>query len=97
MLKYPDPNKPFHIYPDANNDHAMGAMLLQDGEVVSTWSRKFNDAQKKYNITKKEWLAAQQACRHFHPIIAGCDIMIHSDHMNLTHNGVHHIDAQLHR
>jgi hypothetical protein len=47
MLEYPNPNHPFNLYPDAS-DFAMGTVLAQDGKIISTFSRKLNDAQKKY-------------------------------------------------
>ena len=97
MLTYPDPSKPFDVYPDANNDHAMGAMLLQDGKTISTFSRKFNPAQLKYNITEKEFLAAHEACKYFHEIIYGCNIKIHSDHMNLQFEIARHTNGRVMR
>ncbi len=44
MLMYPDPAKTFHIYPDTSSKFVMGSVLVQDGKVISTFSRKFNDA-----------------------------------------------------
>ena len=83
MLTYPNPNRPFDIYPDASSTYAMGALLVQDGNVVSTFSRKFNDAQLKYTVTGQELLAASEACKHFAQIIRGCEIRIHTDHQML--------------
>jgi len=51
MLQYPNPNRPFDIYPDASSKYAIGAMLMQDGKIVSTFSRKLNEAQLKYTVT----------------------------------------------
>ena len=88
LWTYPDPNKRFRIYPDALQKYAMGAMLVQevDGieQVISIFSRKFNDAQLKYTVSKQELLAAHEACRFFHNIIYGCDILIRCDHKNIT-------------
>ena len=65
----------------------MGAMLAQevDGEekIISTFSHKFNDAQLKYTVGEQELLAGFEACRFFHHIIYGCEILIRSDHKNL--------------
>ena len=38
MLQYPNPNRPFDIYPDASSKYAIGAMLMQDGKIISTFS-----------------------------------------------------------
>ena len=42
MLEYPNPNRPFDLFPDVSSTYAMGAVLEQDGKIVSTFSRKFN-------------------------------------------------------
>lgn len=47
LLPYPNPTKPFKIYRDASSTYMMGAVLVQDGHIISTFSRKFNDAQLK--------------------------------------------------
>ncbi len=86
MLTYPNPNRPFDLYPDASSTYAMGAILVQDGKVISTFSRIFNEAQLKYTVTGQELLAASEACKHFGQMIRGCEIQIHTDHQNLTHN-----------
>ena len=65
MLTYPNPNHPLDIYQDASSTYAMGALLMQDGNVVSTFSCKFNEVQLKYTITGQELIAAVEACKHF--------------------------------
>ncbi len=94
MLTYPNPNRPFDIYPDASSTYPMGALLIQDGKVISTFSRKFNDAQLKYTVTGQELLVAAEACKHFGQIIRGCEIRIHTDHQNLTHNDTMHANLR---
>jgi hypothetical protein len=37
MLEYPKPNWQFDIYLDASSMYAMGAVLEQDGKIVSTF------------------------------------------------------------
>jgi len=82
---YPDPNKPFIIYPDALQKYAMGAMLAQNlngtEQIISVFSRKFNDAKLKYTIGEQKLLAAFKACMMS---LYGCDIIICCDHMNIT-------------
>jgi hypothetical protein len=90
MLEYPNPNRPFDLYPDASSMYAMGAVLEQDGKIVSTFSRKLNNAQKKYTVTGQELLADVEACKHFGQIIRGCEIRIHTDHQNLMHDDTRH-------
>jgi hypothetical protein len=86
MLTYPDPAKTFQIYPDASSKFAMGPVLVQDGKVISIFSRKFNNAQLNYTVTDQELLAVLEACKHFKQIIHGCNITVHTDHKNLTFN-----------
>ena len=94
LLTYPNPNRPFDIYPDASSTYAMGVVLVQDGKNVSSFSRKFNDAQLKYMVMGQELLAAVEACKRFAQIIRGCKIRIHTDHQNLTHDGTVHINLR---
>jgi hypothetical protein len=94
MLEYPNPNRPFDIYPDASSTYAMGAVLAQDKKIVSTFSRKLNDTQLKYTVTGQELLAAVEACKHFAQIIRGCEIRIHTDHQNLTHDDTRHTNLR---
>lgn len=61
-------------------------------QVVSTFSRKFNEAQLKYPVGEQELLAAHESCRFFHNIIHGCDILIRCDHKNLTRADTKHLN-----
>jgi len=90
MLEYPTPNRPFDIYPDASSTYAICVILMQDGKIGSTFSRKLNEAQLKYTITGQELLACVEACKHFEQIIQGCEIRIHTDHQNLMYEQTQH-------
>ena len=63
---------------------------MQYGKVVSTFSRKLNEAQLKYTVTGQKHLACVEACKHFNQIIQGCEINIYTDHQNLTHKQTQH-------
>ena len=99
LCNYPDPNRRFIIYPDASLEYAMGAMLTQEfngkEQVISTFSRKFNDVQLKYAIGEQELLAAHEACQFFHAIIQGCDILIHCNHKNITNVETKHVNLHI--
>jgi hypothetical protein len=56
LLTYPDASKRFHIFPDCSSKHEMGAVLVEEGKTVSTFSRKFKEAQLKYTVTEQELL-----------------------------------------
>jgi hypothetical protein len=77
-------NKIFHVYPNTRSNFAFGTVLVQDGTVISTFSRKFNDTQSKYTVTDQELFTIFEACKHFKQIIHGCKIMMHTIHKNLT-------------
>ena len=89
----------FIIYPDTSQKYAMGAMLVQevDGveQVISTFLRKFNDTQLKYTIGEQELLAAHEACRFFHNIIYGCEILIHCNRKNITNAETKHTNLRI--
>jgi hypothetical protein len=74
MLEYPDPNQLFNIYTNTSSTHAIRALLVQDGKVVSMFSCKLNNAQLKYTVIGQELLAAVKACKHFTQIIRDCKI-----------------------
>ena len=99
LCTYLDPNKQFIIYPDASQKYAMGAMLVQevDGveQVISTFLRKFNDMRFKYTVGEQELLAAHEACRFFHNIIYGCEILIRCDHKNITNAETKHTNLRI--
>ena len=101
LCTYLDPNKRFIIYPDASQKYAMGAMLVQEvngvKQVISTFSRKFNDAQLKYTVGEQELLVAHEACRFFHNIIYGCEILIGCDHKNITNAKTKHTNLRIFR
>jgi hypothetical protein len=86
LLTYPDLLKRFHIFPNASSKHAIGAVLVQEGKVISTLSRKFNKAQLKYTVTEHELLAILESCKHFKNIIHKCNVTVHTDHKNLTYS-----------
>ena len=72
----------------------MGALLVQVGNIVSTFSCKFNDAQLKYMVTRQELLATAKACKHFEQISCGCKIRIHTHHQKLMHIHMMHANLQ---
>ena len=85
VLKSPDFAKPFVLPVDAS-DTGVGAMLTQssDDEIqhpVAYFSKKLNEAQKKYSTIEKETLALILALNHFEVYLSGATdpIKIYTD------------------
>ena len=51
---------------------------------MDLFSNKSNAAQYKHPATDKELLAMDKGCQCFDNVIRGAEIIIHSDHQNLT-------------
>ena len=84
MLAYPDFNKPFEIYTDAS-DYQLGLVITQEERPIAFFSRKLNKAQKNYTVTEKELLAIVETLKEFRNILLGQEIIVYTDHKNLTY------------
>ena len=84
LLAYPDFNKEFHIYTDASNIQ-LGAVIVQEGRPVAFFSRKLTPAQTRYTVTERELLSIVEVLKEFRNILLGQQIIVHTDHENLTY------------
>ena len=84
LLTYPDFNKPFEIHTDASQI-LLGACISQEGKPVAFYSRKLNPAQTRYTTTERELLSIVEALKEFRNILLGQQIIVHTDHENLTY------------
>lgn len=82
----PDVTKDFKLCCDASGC-GIGAVLSQeiDGKErpIMFYSRKLNDAEKRYCVSEQECLAVVESLRKFRPIIWGCKITVFTDHKAL--------------
>ena len=53
---------------------------------MAFFSKKLNQAQKKYPITEKELLSITETLKEFRYLLLGNKVTVHTDHKNLTHD-----------
>jgi hypothetical protein len=83
LLTYPDFNKLFEIHTDASKLQ-LGACISQEGKPIAFYSRKLNSAQTRYTTAERELLSIVETLKEFRNILLGQQILVHTDHSNLT-------------
>ena len=78
------PNASFDLYTDASGI-ACGAVLLQEGEPVEFYSRKFSPVEQRYSAHEREALAMVVAIKHFRVILRGNTFRVFTDHKPLLY------------
>ena len=84
LLAYPDFERPFIIHTDAC-DIQLGSVISQNKKPLAFYSRKLNAAQKNYTTREKELLSIVETLKEFNNILFGHEVVVHTDHKNLTH------------
>ena len=85
MLAHPDFSKLFDVHTDSSN-YQLGGVISQGGKPIVFFSKKLNQAQKKYLITEKELLSITDTLKEFNYLLLGNRVAVYADHKNLTHN-----------
>ena len=87
LLAYPDFNLEFNLSTDASL-HGIGAILSQQqggrDRVVSYFSQKLTETQRKWSTFDRELWAMVAAIRHFRHFLRGQQFTIYTDHQPLS-------------
>ena len=81
-MTYFDPNVPSEVLADAS-PCGLGAILTQNGKVVSYASRALSEVEQRYTQTEREILAIVWSAEHFHLYLYGASFTICTDHQPL--------------
>ena len=81
-MSYFNPEKNTEVIVDASLT-GLGALLVQDGKVISYGSRALSDVESRYSQTEREMLAVVWASEHFHLYLYGSEFTIMTDHKPL--------------
>ena len=84
LLAYPNFERLFIIHTDAC-DIQLGSVINQNKKPLAFYSRKLNAAQKHYTMREKELLPIVETLKEFNNILFGHEVIVHTDHKNLTH------------
>ncbi len=84
-MAYPDFSKT--IYTDASTMQ-LRAVITQDNQPITFFSRKLSEMQSKYSITKIELLAIVETLKEFKGMLWGQPIKVYADHKNLTRDAL---------
>jgi hypothetical protein len=87
VLAYPDFSKPFEIYMDTSSTQ-LGAVITQDNRPIAFFSRKLSKTQQKYSVTEIKLLVIVETLKEFKGMLWGQNIMIYTDHKNLTRDAL---------
>ena len=78
-LCYYDPDLPVSLETDASQS-GLGAVLLQEGRLISFMSKALTDTQSRYSNIEREILGVVTGVEHFHQYLFGRQFTLYTDH-----------------
>lgn len=82
VMTYYDPNKPAELLVDGS-PLGLGAILTQQGKVISYASRALTDVESRYSQTEREMLSVIWGMEHFHMYLFASSFSVVTDHKPL--------------
>ena len=58
---------------------------MQDDKPLAFYSRKMNNAQRRYTTGEQELLSIAETLKEFRSLLLGQKLIVHTDHMNIIH------------
>ena len=96
LLVFPDYSKTFEIHTDAS-EYQLGGVISQEGKPIAFYSRKLSGAQMSYTVGEKEMLSVVEMLKEYRCMLLGHDILVHTDHKNLTRATTDHQSRRIQR
>ena len=84
LLAYPRFDQPFVIHTDAS-DYQLGSVISQNNMHIAFFSRKLNNAQRRYTTMEQELLCVVETLKEYRNILFGHEVIVYMDHKNLVH------------
>ena len=84
ILTLLDFNKVFQVECDASGS-VIGALLSQEGKLVSFFSEKLNDSKRKYSMYDQEFYAIVQALNKWRHYLIPKEFVLYIDHKALQY------------
>ena len=72
-------------YTQTSSKLQLGACISQENKPIAFYLRKLQPAQTRYTTTERELLSIVETLKEFQNILLGQQIVVHTDHENLTY------------
>ena len=79
LSTYPNFNEALKIHTNASA-FQLGAIIIQKGKPIDFYSRKINNAPKRYTVMERELLSIIETLKEFRKILLGQKLQIYTDH-----------------